>query len=340
MLQALALHGASVTITDKAPLLPLTRLNIIANFSGPSAGASLPLLLAAMPQGAQNTICWTTPEKSAGRAPLVHELEWGSDLERHPARLVTQAWDFIVASDVAFDEEQHEPLLQTCEQLAATSPAVQVQISQDMTCTGGIRCCIGDLQDLLPMSLATVVVIQLAGLLTPCSIAYCPHQRSRWPSASLQTSCADVSSLADLQVILSLPDRAEMPAFISLAQQHGFVVRPLHHSAVREDLPTPVTIYQLIWQGLPPPPAAAGGVGVNTSHADPEAQSAQALETNCKPQAGSSRSQAAAGFRTGLHAGPRAGRILLALDFDWTMVEENSDTFVLQQVGAWDSFQR
>ena len=161
-----------------------------------------------------------------------------------------------------------------------------------------------------------------------------------------------------------------MPAFISLAQQHGFVVRPLHHSPVREDLPTAVTIYQLIWQGLPPPPSAAGAVDVapiTTYHADPAAPSAQAAETiqvasalqqqggkavsaavkqllgparPLQPQAGSSRLQAAAGPRTGLQAGPQGGRILLALDFDWTMVEENSDTFVLQQVGAWDSFLR
>ncbi len=96
----------------------------------------------------------------AGKAPKVHELEWGSDLERHSAWLVTHAWDFVVASDVAFDEEQHEPLLQTCEQLAAASPAIQVQISQHMTCTGGVRCW---MQDLLPVCAATAVVIQVAG---------------------------------------------------------------------------------------------------------------------------------------------------------------------------------
>ncbi len=161
-----------------------------------------------------------------------------------------------------------------------------------------------------------------------------------------------------------------MPAFISLAQQRGFLVRPLHHSPVRKDLPTAVTIYQLIWQGLPPPPAAAGGVCVapiTSYHADlaaPPAQPAERVQVASalqqqggkalsaavkqllgparplQPQAGSSRLQDAAGPRTGLHAGPRGGRILLTLDFDWTMVEENSDTFVLQQVGAWDSFLR
>ena len=84
-------------------------------------------------------MCLATPSEPAGRAPLVHELEWGSDLECHPARLVRHPWDFIVASDVAFDEEQHEPLVQTCEQLAAASPAVQVQISPHMAGTSLLK---------------------------------------------------------------------------------------------------------------------------------------------------------------------------------------------------------
>lgn len=28
------------------------------------------------------------------------------------------------------------------------------------------------------------------------------------------------------------------------------------------------------------------------------------------------------------------------LDFDWSLVEGNSDTFVLRELGAWDIFQR
>ena len=31
---------------------------------------------------------------------------------------------------------------------------------------------------------------------------------------------------------------------------------------------------------------------------------------------------------------------LLVLDFDWSMIEENSDTFVVRELGGWDSFQR
>ncbi len=41
---------------------------------------------------------------------------------------------------------------------------------------------------------------------------------------------------------------------------------------------------------------------------------------------------------------PSLGRvspnILLVLDFDWSMIEENSDTFVVRELGGWDSFQR
>ena len=32
--------------------------------------------------------------------------------------------------------------------------------------------------------------------------------------------------------------------------------------------------------------------------------------------------------------------MLLVLDFDWSMIEENSDTFVVRELGAWEAFQR
>ena len=31
---------------------------------------------------------------------------------------------------------------------------------------------------------------------------------------------------------------------------------------------------------------------------------------------------------------------LLVLDFDWSMIEENSDTFVVRELGGWETFQR
>ncbi len=33
-------------------------------------------------------------------------------------------------------------------------------------------------------------------------------------------------------------------------------------------------------------------------------------------------------------------KVLLVLDFDWSMIEENSDTFVVRELGGWESFQR
>ena len=33
-------------------------------------------------------------------------------------------------------------------------------------------------------------------------------------------------------------------------------------------------------------------------------------------------------------------KVLLVLDFDWSMIEENSDTFVVRKLGGWESFQR
>lgn len=32
--------------------------------------------------------------------------------------------------------------------------------------------------------------------------------------------------------------------------------------------------------------------------------------------------------------------VLVVFDFDWSLVEENSDTWVLQHLGAWDHFCR
>lgn len=39
-------------------------------------------------------------------------------------------------------------------------------------------------------------------------------------------------------------------------------------------------------------------------------------------------------------SGQTSPDILLVLDFDWSMIEENSDTFVVRELGGWDSFQR
>ena len=37
---------------------------------------------------------------------------------------------------------------------------------------------------------------------------------------------------------------------------------------------------------------------------------------------------------------PLCAVTLLVLDFDWSMIEENSDTFVVRELGAWQAFQR
>lgn len=37
---------------------------------------------------------------------------------------------------------------------------------------------------------------------------------------------------------------------------------------------------------------------------------------------------------------PEVPTTLLVLDFDWSMIEDNSDTFVVRELGAWEAFQR
>ena len=37
---------------------------------------------------------------------------------------------------------------------------------------------------------------------------------------------------------------------------------------------------------------------------------------------------------------PEVPTTLLVLDFDWSMIEDNSDTFVMRELGAWEAFQR
>lgn len=44
--------------------------------------------------------------------------------------------------------------------------------------------------------------------------------------------------------------------------------------------------------------------------------------------------------RTSSQLSQRIAETLLVLDFYWSMIEENSDTFVVRQLGAWDTFQR
>ena len=39
-------------------------------------------------------------------------------------------------------------------------------------------------------------------------------------------------------------------------------------------------------------------------------------------------------------SGQKSPNVLLVLDFDWSMIEENSDTFVVRELGGWESFQR
>ena len=165
-----------------------------------------------------------------------------------------------------------------------------------------------------------------------------------------------------------MPDRHESTSFLDLASSHGFIWRHLRRIQ-KSDLLTPISIYQIILgprlspetrqldSGIAPSPELAGDLHQQTE-ASPEPES-QASKTSSgivsSPQASPEPAQLDSGtntpqrstpgdsmLQTGAFASPHQASLqtLLVLDFDWSMIEENSDTFVVRELGGWDCFQR
>ena len=62
------------------------------------------------------------------------ELDWTSDLACHPAGPAFAAYDIIVGSDVAYDEDLFKPLLDTITAFTACKPSTRVCCWQEDPC--------------------------------------------------------------------------------------------------------------------------------------------------------------------------------------------------------------
>lgn len=112
--------------------------------------------------------------------------------------------------------------------------------------------------------------------------------------------------------------------------------------------------------GQPPPSANMMSQPQSPLPIPPQSPSPMPLP-NCTPGSGTTKSLQRLSQPCSSHAAaspqsefsmhrPDAGRILprestspqtlLVLDFDWSMIEENSDTFVVRELGGWHTFQR
>ncbi|BDA47728.1 probable pyridoxal phosphate phosphatase PHOSPHO2 [Coccomyxa sp. Obi] len=117
------------------------------------------------------------------------------------------------------------------------------------------------------------------------------------------------------QILLALPDRPETQHFFGAADVAGLTWRRLSHSCP-PDPATPVSIYQFVQRAYrnvscPVVPQTSPG----------EASPSKRCKVAAREDAGTSRT-------------------LVVFDFDWSLVEENSDTWVLDQLGATHIFKR
>ena len=76
-------------------------------------------------------------------APAVLELDWTSDMAQHPAGPGCAAYDMIIGSDVAYDEDAFHPLLSCILAFVSQSPTTRVHTPEpgDSVCENSICCC-------------------------------------------------------------------------------------------------------------------------------------------------------------------------------------------------------
>ena len=162
-----------------------------------------------------------------------------------------------------------------------------------------------------------------------------------------------------------MPDRQESASFLDMASAHGLTYCLLRHIQ-KPDLLTPVSIFQFIFgpvlspevlQLVDPPPACPPVVASK----DPKPISESTHSSPTQRLVKQANSSVTAGEPVQFHsaaaaAGPPAAAIscpakiaegeagvpvtLLVLDFDWSMIEENTDTFVVRELNTWEAFQR
>ena len=121
------------------------------------------------------------------------------------------------------------------------------------------------------------------------------------------------------QVVLSIPDRPESRQFLPRSQAAGLSWRILRRA--RADSSPDLDHDCLILELFPNDDAAAA----SSSAAAPSLNGQRLATAGASPSSSSSSSS--------------RGTALIC-DFDWSLVEENSDTFVLEQLGAIHCLQR
>ena len=156
-----------------------------------------------------------------------------------------------------------------------------------------------------------------------------------------------------MQVILAMPDRQESASFLEVATAHGLIWRRLSH-VQKPELLTPVSIYQFIFRPvLCPQLRQLISKGPNSSSHPTEDSIAVSTQCGYPTDSGQGHNvcppslpggvppSAAVAARAHTSTGKAAQPVmLLVLDFDWSMIEENSDTFVVRELGAWEAFER
>ncbi|DBA97088.1 TPA: putative phosphatase phospho1 [Trebouxia sp. C0004] len=177
--------------------------------------------------------------------------------------------------------------------------------------------------------------VQKPDLLTPVSI----YQLVLGPKPSQDVLQLQVSPC---QASVSIPgDDKLVPAAAALASEAGrhddgcaAASQPSRLSSPGTDKGEPGISVSVIGAQSPGTIASSGRLSLQCGNVSSLA-SRPSPGTVLPPQ-----SMLGDGSPAALPLGRTSPSVLLVLDFDWSMIEENSDTFVVHELGGWDSFQR
>ncbi|DBA70351.1 TPA: hypothetical protein ACH3X2_011772 [Trebouxia sp. C0005] len=305
--QAAALSGANVILSDTAEMMQLMQINTQANKQ----------MLLDCP-GSLQAMC---------------VLQWGCCLSNYPYGPAKLQPDLILGSDITYDPAQFLPLLQTIAAYAVIKHDVQVILAmpdreetsaflETASKHGFVWRCLRQVQK--PDLLTPILIYQLVLGPKPSQdvlqlqVSPCPS------SVTIPWTDGPVSAAA---------------ALVSEAGQHGSgftaASQPSPLSNAGADEGTPGESSSVLGARRPGTIASPGQLLVQSGTGSSPA-SYPSPGTVSPPQSMLGDDNPA--------AYPPLGRVLpyvlLVLDFDWSVIEENSDTFVVHELGGWESFQR